>query len=476
MLCALQTTLALYLWIIYKCDLCDLCDCILNCILFNPRTCEAAFISQSRNLCQRICYNKYLLFKFQKYLFAMGEVELFVSLEEVEEEQGGGGEAEDETNNQKSLAMPKIKGNKQTYSEHESWGNISTEAVTIQMMPVSEDWNSGYSTYQGSGEIIGKDHHNRWELEESEEVNETHLEKSLEERVFLVKEGVKATAAHITAKVTDSGLAPSKRKIQSDSERLLNKKQKKILPKEEEDDEKDDCPLCIEEGSFFSAEENEMAKHFFEVHNIMDQGYECTVCGFKSKERNYLIDHINFTHRQLKFCCDLCDYQTMYRNRVKSHKVSVHRVGGMPCSSCAYIAPEIWVLGQHRRAMHKDFGDKEADIRYKCNYCDYQATQRSHLKSHMAALHQQLVFCCDMCDFQSRWKSRMMAHTRAKHMGIFLFCDHCEFKTVEKHSLKVHIKKKHGDIQFACFSCNDNFLTRIELRKHMSDVHYMQTL
>jgi len=411
-----------------------------------------------------------LLQEFQKYWLAMEEVELFVSLEEEEEEQGG--EAEDEANSQES-----IKANKQTYSEQDYLGNISIEAVTIQMMPVSEDWKKDYSTYHGSGENIGKDHHNRWKPEESENGNKTHFEESLEERVSLLKEEEEVTtAAHITAKVNDRDTAPSKRKVQSDSELYPNKKQKKILPKQEEDEEKDDCPLCTEEGRMFSAKEGEMAKHFYEVHNIMDQGYECTVCGFKAKERNYLVDHINFTHRQAKFCCDLCDYQTMYRNRIKSHKVSVHRVGGLPCSSCAYIAPEIWVLSQHRRAMHKDLGDKEADVRYKCNYCDYQATQRSHLKSHMAALHQQLVFCCDMCDFQSRWKSRMMAHTRAKHMGIFLFCDHCEFKTVEKHSLKVHIKKKHGDIQFACFSCNDNFLTRIELRKHMSDVHYMQTL
>jgi len=397
----------------------------------------------------------------------MEEVELFVSLEEEHEEL-----AEDETNSHESLDVTKIKGNQRTYSEAEYWGNISMKAVTIQMMPVKEDWKRDNSTYHGN---IGNDHHNRWDPQESENVDETHLEESLEERVSLVKEEL-SKAAQITSKVPSSGPVPSKRKKQSDSELFPNKKQKMILPKQEEDEEKDDCPLCTEEGRLFSAEQGEMAKHFYEVHNIMDQGYECTVCGFKSKERNYLIDHINITHRKLKFCCDLCDYQTMYRNRAKSHKVSVHRVGGIPCSSCLYIAPEIWVLTQHRRAMHKDFGDKEADIRYKCNYCDYQATQRSHLKSHMAALHQQLVFCCDMCDFQSKWKSRMMAHTRAKHMGIFLFCDHCEFKTVEKHSLKVHIKKKHGDIQFACFSCNDNFLTRIELRKHMSDVHYMQTL
>ena len=417
-------------------------------------------------------------------------MEVFVSLEE-EDEDLGGWRAENETNNlverssyletqehakQSTLrdmkrskygskSLSKIKGDQQTYLEREHWADISLETVTIQMMPVRD--------CQDIGDDINRGHHMGWEEEEVRRPEMENLVCSgepLEDNVSLMKEEVKSTENTIPA--------PSKRKILSDLCPGPKPKLNKVSLKEQEDEEKDDCPLCIQMGGYFSGGEGEMAKHFFEVHSIMEQGYECTECGFKAKERNQLVEHINVAHRQLQFCCDLCDYQTKYRNRIKSHKVSVHRVGGLPCtySSCLYIAPEIWVLTQHKRAIHKDFGDREADVRYKCNYCDYQATQRSHLKCHMAALHQQMVFCCDMCDFQSKWKSRMMAHTRAKHMGIFLFCDHCEFKTVEKHSLKVHVKKKHGDIQFACFSCADNYITRIELRKHMSDVHSMQTL
>ena len=395
-------------------------------------------------------------------------MELLVSLEEEDEELESW-RPDNKTNN----LVERFNGDQETYSEREYWSDISMESVTIQMMPVSDR--------EDVGENISRGHHRGWAManethliKEDLEVEEVHrpenenlvyIGEPLEERVSLLKE----------EKIIP---ASSKRKSLSDSGPVSKKRQNKTLLKQEEDEEKDDCPLCAQNGSLFSGGQGEMGKHFYEVHNIMEQGYECTECGFKTKERNHLVEHINVAHRQLQFCCDLCDYQTKYRNRIKSHKVSVHRVGGIPCtfSSCLYIAPEIWVLTQHKRAIHKDFGDKEADVRYKCNYCDYQATQRSHLKCHMAALHQQLVFCCDMCDFQSKWKSRMMAHTRAKHMGIFLFCDHCEFKTVEKHSLRVHVKKKHGDIQFACFSCNDNYITRIELRKHMSDVHYMQTL
>ena len=91
----------------------------------------------------------------------------------------------------------------------------------------------------------------------------------------------------------------------------------------------------------------------FQVHNIMDQGYECTECGYKSRHRSHLKDHINAMHLEAKFKCDLCDYETKYKNRIKSHRVAVHKIGGLPCPSCDYLASEPWVLSQHVKFMHK---------------------------------------------------------------------------------------------------------------------------
>ena len=90
-----------------------------------------------------------------------------------------------------------------------------------------------------------------------------------------------------------------------------------------------------------------------QVHNIMDQGYECTECGYKSRHRSHLKDHINAMHLEAKFKCDLCDYETKYKNRIKSHRVAVHKIGGLPCPSCDYVASEPWVLSQHVKFMHR---------------------------------------------------------------------------------------------------------------------------
>jgi len=245
---------------------------------------------------------------------------------------------------------------------------------------------------------------------------------------------------------------------------------------EEEPGQRDTCPLCAESGEVFSAGQNEMATHFVQVHNIMDQGYECTECGYKSRHRSHLKDHINAMHLEAKFKCDLCDYETKYKNRIKSHRVAVHKIGGLPCPSCDYVASEPWVLSQHVKFMHrmKDLNGTEGDMRFKCHFCDYKAAQKSHLLCHERAIHKQVQLTCQLCGFQSRWKSRLNSHIKKEHMSLFIHCDHCEFKATERFALKVHIKKQHGDITFACFKCSEDFITRLDLKKHLSDVHFME--
>ena len=113
----------------------------------------------------------------------------------------------------------------------------------------------------------------------------------------------------------------------------------------------------------------------------------------------------------------------MYKNRIKSHRVAVHKIGGLQCPSCDYVVSEPWVLSQHVKFMHKwvsiyistyvmfgcsseflvigcyivsnsrmkDLNGTEEDMRFKCKFCDYKATQKSHLLCHERAIHKQVL-------------------------------------------------------------------------------------
>jgi hypothetical protein len=413
------------------------------------------------------------------------------SVQLQERVEGGGGEAEED--------------GEEDEEGDTGYFDISAEDVEVQMdEPEDEDSEDTFEREEIHFQVrVNSD--NELDSGAEEEPGEDYLRLSLPRLSAVKQPRVKdefedelGTAREVAASSPGEQAAGGK----------ARRRRKSVPVRKVPEGEQDACPLCAQTGGAFTGSQGEMALHFIQAHTDTDQGLECTECGYKTSQRSHLTDHINAAHRQMKYCCDLCDFQTKWKNRIKSHKVSVHKVGGLPCPSCDYTASESWVLSQHVKVVHRlvgqDYGNfhiccyrlktgdtDNLDPRYQCGYCDYRASQKSHLKTHVDAIHQQvcfeclatnnslvsfqLMFCCDMCPYQTKWKSRLKSHTKAKHMGTFISCDHCEFKTIEKHALKKHIAKKHGDIKFACFTCNDNFLTRIDLKKHMGDVHHMES-
>ena len=55
------------------------------------------------------------------------------------------------------------------------------------------------------------------------------------------------------------------------------------------------------------------------------------------------------------------------------------------------------------------------DREYKCDQCDYVAKQKSHLKPHIKAKHEGVIYHCDMCDYKANYPSNLNAHKRKKH-------------------------------------------------------------
>jgi hypothetical protein len=80
------------------------------------------------------------------------------------------------------------------------------------------------------------------------------------------------------------------------------------------------------------------------------------------------------------------------------------------------------VLSQHVKAVH------ENSKRDSCNFCEYKSGQKSHIKAHVEAIHEQNYYICDLCGFQSKLKNQPKMHTNAKltGTGVFVYCYHCQ--------------------------------------------------
>ena len=83
------------------------------------------------------------------------------------------------------------------------------------------------------------------------------------------------------------------------------------------------------------------------------------------------------------------------------------------------------------------------DIRYLCDWCDYTATRKDHLKLHKDSIHEGVRYSCDTCDYKATTKDNLKKHKDSIHEDVKYSCDHCVYTTSWKTLLLQHRKNKH---------------------------------
>ena len=69
------------------------------------------------------------------------------------------------------------------------------------------------------------------------------------------------------------------------------------------------------------------------VRNDATGVYSCLECGYQSKHRHNVIDHVEAKHVRIQYRCDQCSYVCNGRNPLRVHKYRRHRKeegGGAP--------------------------------------------------------------------------------------------------------------------------------------------------
>ena len=78
----------------------------------------------------------------------------------------------------------------------------------------------------------------------------------------------------------------------------------------------------------------------------------------------------------------------------------------------------------------KDLNGTDEDMRFKCRFCDYKATQKSHLLCHERAIHKQV---------KSLIRSiQLISSTGAAHLPTLWIPEQVEKSTEQPHQGKAH--------------------------------------
>ena len=55
------------------------------------------------------------------------------------------------------------------------------------------------------------------------------------------------------------------------------------------------------------------------------------------------------------------------------------------------------------------------DVQFSCDQCDYKATQKGSLKTHIDSVHGDVRYSCDQCDYKATWKGDLTRHIDSVH-------------------------------------------------------------
>ncbi|CAH1173539.1 unnamed protein product [Phaedon cochleariae] len=218
---------------------------------------------------------------------------------------------------------------------------------------------------------------------------------------------------------------------------------------------------CVSENEFdFSIQSIKTEDNSTDITNATDPIQDstkltCAECGSKFSHKKYLLRHITWHCKALKYSCGLCSLKCKSEKALQRHS-AIHGVSKI--FTC-YICSEEFATGilryEHQRTKH-NVNSKNCGSKFSCSKCDRVLTSVGSLKNHMRTHTGEKPFTCKHCDKTFAYPNSLNIHIRS-HTGERPFiCNICKKGYKSSTSLKKHKEKAHYEINFDTDSCNEN--------------------
>ena len=135
------------------------------------------------------------------------------------------------------------------------------------------------------------------------------------------------------------------------------------------------------------------------------------------------------------------------------------------------VLTEVEIPDNENEDPKKHIESKHNDVKYDCNYREYQAACQSYLKSHVQSKHESMKYVCNQCDQQFTVRIHLKRHIRTMHDGNRFDCDQCGYHTVRQSHLTRHIQSMHEGIKFPCNKCDYQATRKDSLKHHFQLKH-----
>ncbi|KAL3274122.1 hypothetical protein HHI36_015536 [Cryptolaemus montrouzieri] len=179
--------------------------------------------------------------------------------------------------------------------------------------------------------------------------------------------------------------------------------------------------------------------------------------------------------------CRYCEYVGNHPRLLSSHMNNRHTKSVVyQCPHCPYNSTISKSTRDHVDTKHCNEDDKPIDIKRKCQFCDYSASNATVLKNHMNKHTGEKQHQCSFCDFHTLWEGYLKMHIRRKHGDQTMDtgnpakeypCQYCDYKALTPSSLKLHTNKHTREQEHQCPYCPYKTVWTTYIKLHIKNKH-----
>lgn len=202
---------------------------------------------------------------------------------------------------------------------------------------------------------------------------------------------------------------------------------------------------------------------------------QCGVCNVELQSvclAQHMLRHAVESGEAPSFSCDICGKICSSQVYLKYHKQS--HMEPVPCPECNKLIKPAGLQKHIKYHGYKDDPVMRAKMKrkYKCNLCEYVASDPSILEAHVNRHHLKVKpYICTVCDKDFCGKLQLSRHQETHYVTKSLHCEICQKKFSNKICLRMHLRLHTGERPYYCEICAESFISASALKTHKIKRH-----
>ncbi|XP_063630677.1 zinc finger protein 93-like [Cydia splendana] len=197
---------------------------------------------------------------------------------------------------------------------------------------------------------------------------------------------------------------------------------------------------------------------------------QCNVCNMELQAAclsQHMLRHAVESGEAPAYSCDVCGKTCSSQVYLRYHKQS--HMKPTPCPICEKL---IKPAGLQKHIKYHSYKDdpvmrEKMKRRYKCQVCDYMASDPSILEAHVNRHHLKVKpYICSVCEKDFCGKLQLTRHMDTHYVTKNYSCEVCDKKFSNKICLRMHLRLHTGERPYYCEICAESFISASALKTH----------